>query len=406
VSPPRRWPLHPQPGPLESLSSWLERTARLYDLTVKDLLTCNLGQPGVTVPEFIDEDPPAEMLAALAERTGTDLAQLRAMTLAGWVPWLLDTHTRPREAQEMFDTYVRQDSVLLAPGEAGRDQVQVSGRRSWSGPWQAAYPVARLCPACAAEPDPRRALVWQLPLTVSCLDHGCRLQAAREIAPGGGALKPVPAGEPLATLDRYTHEALITGQVTLPGRSVHAGVWFRLLRSLLDEVSLAFTTRSAHGRATLERVWQETGRPGPGGLAVWQPYEQMHWPTQEAMLHGAATALQLAVGGQITARGTLGSAVQPSPHRHVYDGDQPSPHRSAWQEAMAEISAAVTLARTDRDAARQLLVLLTLGCRTLDRFEEKRAYLFGIGIPPDSFLAPVSSATATSPDPHPRAGHS
>jgi len=48
---------------------------------------------------------------------------------------------------------------------------------------------------------------------------------------------------------------------------------------------------------------------------------------------------------------------------------------------MAEISAAVMLARTDRDAAPQLLVLLTVGCRTLDRFEEERAYLFGIGIP-------------------------
>jgi hypothetical protein len=236
-------------------------------------------------------------------------------------------------------------------------------------------------PGCAAEPDPRRALVWQLPLTVSCLGHGCRLLDAREIVPGGGALKPVPAGEPLATLDRYTYQALLTGRVTLPGRSVHAGVWFRLLRSLLDEVSLALTTRSTHGRATLERVWQAAGRPGVGGLAVWQPYEQMHWPMQEAMLYGAATALQLAAGGQITARGTFGSAVQPAPHRHVYDGDQPSPHPSAWQEAMAEISAAVMLARTDRDAARQLLVLLTLGCRTLDRFEEERAYLFGIGIP-------------------------
>jgi hypothetical protein len=48
---------------------------------------------------------------------------------------------------------------------------------------------------------------------------------------------------------------------------------------------------------------------------------------------------------------------------------------------MAEITAAITLARTDRDTARQLLALLTIGCRTLDRFEEERAYLFGIGIP-------------------------
>jgi hypothetical protein len=42
---------------------------------------------------------------------------------------------------------------------------------------------------------------------------------------------------------------------------------------------------------------------------------------------------------------------------------------------MAEVSTVVTLARTDRDTARQLLALLTVGCRTLDRFDEERAYL-------------------------------
>jgi hypothetical protein len=52
---------------------------------------------------------------------------------------------------------------------------------------------------------------------------------------------------------------------------------------------------------------------------------------------------------------------------------RPVMHPSAWQEAMAEISAAVTLARKDRDTARQLLALLTIGFRTLDRFEEERA---------------------------------
>jgi hypothetical protein len=42
-------------------------------------------------------------------------------------------------------------------------------------------------------------------------------------------------------------------------------------------------------------------------------------------------------------------------HHHVYDGDQPSPHRNAWQEAMAEMEAAITQAartamrRPDRD---------------------------------------------------------
>jgi len=88
VSPPRRWPMHPRPGPLESLSSWLERLARLYNLSVKDLLTHNLGLFDLTVPADLDHDPPAMMLTALAERTGVEPAQLKAMTLAGWVPWL------------------------------------------------------------------------------------------------------------------------------------------------------------------------------------------------------------------------------------------------------------------------------------------------------------------------------
>ncbi|MDN5858895.1 MAG: hypothetical protein L0H84_09750 [Pseudonocardia sp.] len=38
-------------------------------------------------------------------------------------------------------------------------------------------------------------------------------------------------------------------------------------------------------------------------------------------------------------------------------------------------------ARRDRAAARQLLTVLTFSCRTLARFEEERAYLFGMGVP-------------------------
>ena len=36
---------------------------------------------------------------------------------------------------------------------------------------------------------------------------------------------------------------------------------------------------------------------------------------------------------------------------------------------------------TDRDVARQLPAYLSIGGRTLARFEEQRAYLFGAGIP-------------------------
>lgn len=71
--------------------------------------------------------------------------------------------------------------------------------------------------------------------------------------------RPVP--EPLARLERYTHTALTTGRVELPGRPVHAAIWFRLLRALLDEVSLALSSRRAQARATLNGSGPPPGCP-------------------------------------------------------------------------------------------------------------------------------------------------
>jgi hypothetical protein len=110
-------------------------------------------------------------------------------------------------------------------------------------------------------------------------------------------------------------------------------VWFRLLRSLLDEVSLSSTSgRGRHGRAVLERVWQATGRKYRAGLNIWRPYENLKPDIQEAMLHAAGTALHLAAAGTITAHGRLASVLQPPPDRHVYAGDRP--HRGSWTEEM------------------------------------------------------------------------
>jgi hypothetical protein len=90
-----RWPLHPCPGPAGALSSWLDRTARLYGLSAADLLRHNLGSAAFTLAGRgdldLDWDPPREILAALGERTGLQLDELVPMTMAGWVP-LADRH--------------------------------------------------------------------------------------------------------------------------------------------------------------------------------------------------------------------------------------------------------------------------------------------------------------------------
>ncbi|GAA3820290.1 P-loop NTPase family protein [Streptomyces chiangmaiensis] len=153
------------------------------------------------------------------------------------------------------------------------------------------------------------------------------------------------------------------------------------LRSLLDEVSLAASTQSAHGKDTLGMIWQETGHPERAGLNVWRPYEQMRDETREAMWDAAATALQLAADGLITARGHLSSALRAPLHTYVYDGFESSPYRTTWQDAMTALEEALTLARNDPATARQLLGLLAGGCRTLVAFEQERSYLYGAGVP-------------------------
>jgi hypothetical protein len=55
--------------------------------------------------------------------------------------------------------------------------------------------------------------------------------------------------------------------------------------------------------ALLHQIWDAADLPFRAGLAFWRPYERLSAPRQEAMLHGAATAVQLAMGGTITQLG-------------------------------------------------------------------------------------------------------
>lgn len=217
---------------------------------------------------------------------------------------------------------------------------------------------------------------------LSCVEHGCLLLPERDVAVAralGEQIKPVPAGEPLATLDRYTHTALTTGRVDLPGRSVHAGVWFRLLRSVLDEVSLHPGRQKAATRDVLQLIWRATGLPERGGLRSWVPYENMDTSMQENIMRAAAAALHLAATGQITPRGIHGPALRAAPHLPAYEGERPVPDK--WQGLLAMLEGVVAQARIDRAAARRLLALLAIGCRTRARFEQYRDGLLDLEIP-------------------------
>jgi hypothetical protein len=336
----------------------------------------------------LDFDPPPEILQALADRTGIDLGVMRMTTIAGWMPWLAGT-LEPYDGQEAFDSYVRQDSVLLAPGEAGRNTVPhwVPWIRAHGQEWRT---EARVCPACMASGNPGASLIAALPVMTTCGEHGLRLQT--EVAVRLAALDPdpepfPPALGPVIAMDRLMWEGLASGRVTLPGRAVHVGVWFRLLRTLLDEVSMAASQVSSRSAAALAEVWAATGRAPRGGLTVWRPYERLHPPLQQAMIEAAAAALRMAATGEITARGTLARCLAPEPHRDVYEGDREEwERRQAEAELRARCQQQVALARRDPAAARQLLAMFTAGCSTYASFYRERRFLVTSAGIPDELL--------------------
>ncbi|MEV5561203.1 TniQ family protein [Nonomuraea wenchangensis] len=320
----RRWPVHPEPSPGEALTSWLGRLAGVYRLSVEQLLTHNLGAASAQFDcgADLDYQTPTILMHALAARTGVTVSRLRPMTITGCVPWLADT-LNPADGPKAFATYARQDSVLLPPGQAGYHVVNrwVPWLPARSRPWRTAR---RVCPTCSVDPSRGTVLLAALPLMISCAEHGCRLESIHEVRRAhryGESMVPRQVSGAIAALDRLTFEGIATAVVTLPSRTVHVGVWLRLLRTLLDEVSMVDSRAGPGSAALLHQIWDAADLPFRAGLSFWRPYERLSPSRQEAMLQAAATAVQLAVDGRIIPCGTLGSALRPAPHRHV-DGSR------------------------------------------------------------------------------------
>ena len=381
----RRWPLHPPPAAGESLTSWLGRLARLYGAEPRDLLRDALSEDlallGDPRTADLDFDPPAGILRALAVRAGAGLGVVRMTTIAGWVPWLAGT-LDPAAGQDAFDDYARRQRSSSAPGEAGRSDVQrwLPWMPAQDGNWRTRR---QACPACIADPGLGTRVLDALPLMTTCGVHGLPLQpegTARAVALIDGPLPPwaeeIPPPPAVAAMDRLTWQGITAGSVTLPGLPVHVGVWLRIMRTLLDEVSIRPSRLTRKSAASVARIWEATGRPPRGGLTVWRPYERLGPALQRAMTEAAATALLLAASGDITPRGPLGRCLAPEPHRYVYEGDREEwERRQAEAELRARCREQAALARRDPDAARQLLVMFTAGCRTYASFYRERRFL-------------------------------
>ncbi len=385
--------MHPAPIEGEALSSWLHRLAACFHLDTVELLHhglglhCDVGDVlhNKALPS-VDIEAPHALIAGLAERTGVSADRIRAMTLAGWAPWLLDS-VQPMAGA--FHNYVHRSSVMLGPRSRAKT---IEGE--WRA-WVPEHPIKRACPDCLSDPERQGLLLmWHLPIMLSCPIHHRLLEplVAFVTGPMWAEDSPHPGQRPspaVLEMDRRTLQALTTGTVDLPRRSVHAAIWFRLLRTLLNELS---TPAKYWGPGTrgLRAAWADSGHRVRAGQGVWKPFEALHWPVQSQLLEAAAAAMDLLGTGTAPGKGADAALFSPEPARSVYAGSPPPKpvpvsvpgvtridHWAKIRESMEEI---IKIAREDPSQAQVLYNFMLYGCRTTDAAERVLANLEELGI--------------------------
>jgi hypothetical protein len=124
-------------------------------------------------------------------------------------------------------------------------------------------------------------------------------------------------------LDSFTMQAVTEGKVSLPdGRILRAGVWLRLLRGLLDELTAPPTITKRHSDL-IDGFWEEAALDTRNKYKLWQPVEQMPVDRGHGLLKVAAVAVDHVLTNRCVAMGADGSLLNVPPKD---TGDLPS----AW----------------------------------------------------------------------------
>jgi len=301
------------------------------------------------------------------------------MSFAGWQPWLFDSFDSDPSA---FDTYIQQISVFLPIRKRLNHSVPI-----WCA-WLPEQKIYRACPKCLSEKEePTLLLMWQLPLLLSCPLHDCWLDSY--LGTLGQFTKwkaeeslPRPASKPITLMDHRTWQALTTGQVKLPLRSVHAGIWFRLLRTLIEELNTPISYYPTQTR-DIRRIWEMCNLPLRAGKRIWCSYESFDLQTQLQMLEAAAMAMYLIETKSLIAHGTQADLFFPEPEQHVDNGwyTLPEENTSPWPQAITALEEGVKRAMYDPKAAQCLLNLALFGRKDPRSINEVRSLLLKFQIP-------------------------
>jgi hypothetical protein len=388
---PSRWPLHPHPLDEESILSWLSRIARCYNFTIDDLLKYDLGYYGDI--DALTINIPSELLVLLSDRTGVDKQKIRTLTLESWKPLLFNEIV---EQNSDFESYVHQYSLLLPLSK----RKKYFAKSLWKPWFSNSLNASKACPTCIKnKPIDAISLAWYLPLMLSCPIHQCMLRQCysyrgRHVYWTKESDLLISYSSAINTMDQRTWSALTTGQVVLPRRTIHGGVWLRLLRTLLDELHIPIPYTSALYKGIVN-IWESLGLELRCGLTRWQPYEILPTQPQQLTLLAAATAIEQIENGTITPPGEQIYLFLPDP---IDSEDLPSyPEKtvhypivkqdSLWEKAFDSLNKLIELSKNDADEAKNFRDFILFGKVDFESIQKSNQSMIELGIPAE-FLVP------------------
>ena len=238
---------------------------------------------------------------------------------------------------------------------------------------------------------------------LSCPRHGCWLEACWGL-PGtfvdwtSKDASPRPASPAIRNMDQRSWEALTTGHVQLPRRRVPAAFWFRLLRSLLEELNTPIS-RCGAGSSSLRAVWEHCGLPLRAGRQTWYPFEALDWTAQLQMLEVAASAIELIKAEAIRPLGAQAELFLPGPCAELTINRLMHILRrkagKGWPEAWKLVHDVIADAEHNPETARALYALASCGkWHDLVALERLRILFIEAQVPQE-FL-PLESSEALS----------
>lgn len=275
------------------------RIASLYVMQPEELL---LHEFGINLERHnlysIDLNPPLHLLNQLSERTGMEFNAIRALTAQSYVPLLID-ELESNEANA-YSEYISQFPVFPY-------KMQNMNKRNYNSwvPWFninrfATIQGGKTC--LSQDPEPYLRLHWRFSWMMSCPVHKLLLKQVKFY----GYLNQQVVffidnnnnhdteynPDNLYAMDNITLQAVTKGFVELPSGKLHGGVWLRILRALIEELSLPLRMFTVETRKLLELYWRDLNLSIRRGLGVHNLFEQLDYKKQLILMLVAASVFK------------------------------------------------------------------------------------------------------------------